>query len=208
MKNEHFSICIGRQLCSGGRDVAQRLARELEAAYFDKEILAIAARDSGYCKEVFARNDERRGFFGYAARAFSMAYQGCDFYKNELGDDTLFELQSNAICRAAEEQDCVFIGRLADYVLRDRPGTVSVFISADRDDRLDRLMRAEALDRRAALKKMEKVDAQRASFYHFYSGKTWGAAQSYDLCINSSRLGIEGTADYVKQFVLDTLARR
>jgi len=208
MKNEPFSICIGRQLCSGGRDVAHLLARELDAAYFDKEILAIAAHDSGYSKEVFARNDERKGFFGYAARAFTMAYQGCDFYKNQLGDDTLFELQSNAIRHAAETQNCLFMGRLADYVLRDHARMVSVFVCADEDDRLARLMQAEGLDRRTALKKMEKVDGQRASFYNFYSGKTWGAAPSYDLCINSSRLGIEGTARYVKQFVLATLERR
>lgn len=207
MENKHFSICIGRQLASGGRDVAHILARELGAAYFDKEILTIAARDSGYCKEVFARNDERKGFFGYAARAFSMAYQGGEYYKSRLGDDTLFELQSNAIRRAAGEQDCIFIGRLADYVLRDHPGMVSVFISADEDFRLGRLMQAENLDERAARRKMEKVDAQRASFYNFYSGKTWGAAASYDLCLNASRLGIEGAAACVKQFVLDTLSR-
>lgn len=204
-----FSICIGRQLGSGGRAIGHLLAERLGLAYYDREIMSRAAAESGFCTEVFERADEKkslfRAFLGGVAPFFGSS-EG--LYANQLSDESLFRLQAEAIRTAAAERSCVFIGRCADYVLRDMPRCVSVFVAADPDDRVSRICQHDACDRKTALRLMETGDRERAAFYNFYSAGTWGAASTYDLCINSSRLGAEATADVIERFVLDTLERR
>lgn len=208
MTNESTNVInIGRQLGSGGRAIGHILAKEFGFAYFDKEILALAAKESGMCKEVFEKNDEHRGFlrtmFGNIAPFFAGEY---DFYHNQLSDESLFRIQSEAIRSAAARQSCIFIGRCADYILRDKKRVVNVFVSADTEDRIKHICESAGVGRKEAEKMIENGDEQRANFYNFYSSGTWGAASTYHLCINSSVLGIEGTAEFIKEFVVKKLS--
>ena len=132
---------------------------------------------------------------------------GDTFYHNELSNENLFRIQSDAIRKAASEHSCIFIGRCADYVLRDHPRCVNVFITANREDRIRRICEHLGCNEQEAIEKMEKGDRERADFYNFYSSGTWGAASTYHLCINSSVLGIEATAAFIKDFVIKKLGR-
>lgn len=199
---EHYVINIGRQLGSGGRAIGRILSRQLGIAYYDKEILDLAARDSGFCKEVFEQSDEHKDFFRNVTGNLSAIFGGSgDFYANSLSEESLFRLQSEAIERAAAEGSCIFIGRCADYVLRNHPRCVNVFISADRGDRIARIMHARQCDERTATRLMEQGDKARADYYNFYSPTRWGAAATYHLCLNSSTLGLERTAAFIREYV-------
>lgn len=204
---EHFAICIGRQLASGGRAVGKLLAERLGAEYFDREILDIAARESGLCREVFEQTDERKGFFGATFRSMSSFIGMNSSYSAQNRNIKLFELQAQAIKKAAEEGNCIFIGRAADYILREHPRCLSVFISSDEEDRLDTLCREKNMERSDARHLIEKVDSKRADFYNFYSGKRWGSACSYDLCLNISRTGIDGATSIIAK-MLDCLLKK
>lgn len=199
--NPPFAICIGRQLGSGGRQIGHILAEQLGIAYYDKEILAIAAEESGLGRGVFERNDERKGFLHTFLGAVQPFFGGGDFYANQLSEENLFTLQSGVIKKVASERSGIFIGRVADYILREHPHMVSVFISASTDDRARRIMETEKIDRKTALRRIEDGDTQRASYYNFYSAGTWGSADNYDLCINSSVLGIDETAQFIRNFI-------
>ncbi len=201
-----FVINIGRELGSGGRAIGQLLAQRLNIAYYDKEILSIAAKESGFCTEVFERSDESKGFFRSLFGSLTPMMTGSsEFYRNEISDENLFRLQSEAICKAAADHSCIFIGRVADYVLRNHPRAINIFISADREDRIRRICEFEKCTPEAAEKMIETGDRRRADYYNFYSASRWGAAATYHLCINSSVLGIEQTADLIADFVCQKL---
>ena len=197
-----FVINIGRQLGSGGRAIGKRLSQELGIAYFDKEILTIAARESGFCTEVFERSDEQKGFFrSVLGNLVPMMSSGGDFYNNQLSDEHLFPLQAEAIRKAAQQQSCIFIGRCADYILRDHPRHINLFFTANLEDRVARMASEKGITAEQAEELIEKTDRRRADYYNYYSGKTWGAAESYDLCINTSHLGFEGTAKMLIEYI-------
>lgn len=203
---EPFVINIGRQLGSGGRAIGQILAKELDMTYYDKEILSLAAEESGFSAELFERGDERKGFFRSMLGTITPIISGSgEFYANSVSDENLFRLQSEAIRGAARRGSCIFIGRCADYVLRDFPRSINVFISADPSDRIRRICELQHVTAKAAERIMENGDEKRAAYYNFYSAGTWGAADTYHLCINSSVLGIEGTAEFIKTFALRRL---
>ena len=196
-------INIGRQLGSGGRLIGRQLAKSFGIEYYDKEILALAAKESGFCEEVFQRNDEKKGFFNSLFDSVVPMMAGVEgiFYSNQVSDENLFRLQSEAIRKAAADHSCIFIGRCADYVLRDYPYCVNVFIAADEKDRIRRIMDLANVSEKEAEKLMLQGDRSRAEFYNFYSAGEWGAASTYHLCINSSVLGINGTAEFIKKYV-------
>jgi cytidylate kinase len=201
---EKFVINIGRQLGSGGRAIGQLLAKELGIGYYDKEILSLAARESGLSEEVFVTHDEHKGFFR-SALANMFPFVSNDFYANTLSEENLFHLQSEVIRKAAADHSCIFIGRCADYVLRDVSRCVNVFISADNADRVERVCRLKDVTPAVAQKIIDRGDSQRADFYNFYTSGTWGAAATYHLCVNSSVLGLERTAALIKDFALKKL---
>lgn len=202
-----FAINIGRQLGSGGRMVGQMLAKELNIDYYDKEILALAAEESGFNPELFEKNDERKGFFRSMWGTLTPIISGGDYYGNSaVSDESLFRIQSEAIRSAARRGSSVFIGRCADYVLRDFPRCVNVFIVADTVDRIQRICETQKVTAKVAERMIAHGDEKRAAYYNFYSAGTWGAAETYHLCINSSVLGIEGTVAFIKSFALRKLA--
>lgn len=195
-------INIGRQLGSGGREVGKELARRFGMDYYDKELLDIAARESGFCTEVFERSDEQKGFFqSLFESVVPVIGHTTGFYQNQLSDESLFRIQAEAIRKAAARlKGGVFIGRCADYVLRDYPNCLNVFISANEEDRVKRIMEACKVEEKEATRLMRNGDSNREAYYNFYASSRWGEAKTYDLCINSSVLGIEKTADFIENF--------
>lgn len=204
-KPEPFIINIGRSLGSGGRAIGHILAKDFGIAYYDREILNLAAKESGFCAEVFERNDEKNRFLRTLGNIIPFIGGGATYYDNELSNENLFRIQSEAIRKAAADHSCIFIGRCADYVLRDNPRCVNVFITANMKDRIASVMKWNNCTAEKAQEIIEKGDSERASFYNFYSSGTWGAASTYHLCINSSVLGIEETAVLIKNFVIQKL---
>lgn len=202
---EPFIINIGRSLGSGGRAIGHILAKDFDIAYYDREILNLAAKESGFCAEVFERNDEKNRFLRTLGNIIPFVGGGATYYDNELSNENLFRIQSEAIRKAAADHSCIFIGRCADYVLRDNPRCVNVFITANMEDRIASVMKWNNCTAEKAQEIIEKGDSERASFYNFYSSGTWGAASTYHLCINSSVLGIEETAVLIKNFVIQKL---
>lgn len=205
---EPFVINIGRSLGSGGRAIGHILAKEFGIEYYDREILSLAAKESGFCAEVFEKNDEKNRFLRTLGNIIPFIGGGTTYYSNELSNENLFRIQSEAIRKAAADHSCIFIGRCADYVLRDYPRCVNVFITADMKDRITNVMKWSNCSAEKAEEIIEKGDSQRADFYNFYSSGTWGAASTYHLCINSSVLGIEATAAFIKEFILKKLGEK
>lgn len=201
---EKFVINVGRQLGSGGREISAELAKRLNISYFDKELLSVAAQESGMSKEFFEKADEQAsqplsgGLFGIR---FPFSGNSTVNTMNYLSNDALFQMQSDAIRKLASEQSCLFIGRCADYILRDNPRCVNVFISASLPSRVERIARFDGISSAKAEEKINHVEKRRAEFYNYYSNKRWGAAESYHLCIDSSVLGIAKTTDFIEQFI-------
>jgi cytidylate kinase len=199
-------ITIGRQLGSGGRDIGRKLSEVMGLAYYDREMLDITARESGLSKKFFEQADEQAG------KGFSAAILGMRFpLLNEgmvgpggLSNEMLFRIQSDVIRDLAAKQSCVFIGRCADYILRERTDYFSVFICANDEDRIKRII-GYGGDKGISVEKardlMERGDRKRAAFYNYYSDRTWGAASSYHVCMNSSVFGIDGTVSLLKDMV-------
>lgn len=202
---EPFVINIGRSLGSGGRAIGRLLQKELNIAYYDREILNLAAKESGLCAEIFEHADEKNRFLRTLGNMIPFIGGSESFYPGELSEENLFRIQADAIRKAAADHSCIFIGRGADYVLRDFPRCVNVFVTADMKDRIRAVCQHENVNVQKARERIEQVDKERARFYNFFTSGTWGAAATYDLCINSSILGMEGSADFIKQFALKKL---
>ena len=194
-------ICIGRQLGSGGLSVARTLAERFGCKLYDKELLNLAAKESGFSEKFFEQNDEQKGFLKSLFHLHAPHIGDNSFYSNGFSQDSLFQFQSDAIRKAADEGPCVFVGRCADYVLRDKPGMLSIFLTADIDKRIEAVCKRHECDEQAARKIIADKESARASFYNFYTGKKWGQADSYDLCVNTSPLGIEQTAKLIGDFI-------
>ncbi len=202
--NEKFIVNIGRQLGSGGREIGEKLAHRLGIDFYDKELIELASQESGLCREFFEKADERasQGFIGgLFGMRFPFVGDGAIPTNNCLSNDNLFKVQSDVIRQLAAEKSCLFVGRCADYVLRDHPRCANVFISCAREERIRRLCERQGITAEAAEELMEKADKKRSEYYNYYSYKTWGAAATYHLCIDSSVLGIEGTVEFVEEFV-------
>lgn len=198
---KHIIINIGRQLGSGGHDIGRMLALDFQAKYYDRELLNLAAKESGLSEKIFEQNDEKKGFFRGLLNLGSPHVSSGRVYNSGVSQESLFQFQSEAIKKAAHEGSCVFVGRCADYVLRNLPNTVSVFVTASMDYRVQQIMNKQHLDEDAARKFIEQGESERSTYYNYYSGKKWGAAESYDLCIDSSVLGLVETEKIIAQFI-------
>lgn len=194
-------INVGRQIGSGGRIIAKMLAEDFGCGYFDKQLLCLAAKESGFSEEFFKQNDEHRGFFRSMFHMHVPHVSDGNFYNNNFSQEGLFKFQSDAIRKAADAGSCVFVGRCADYVLRDYDNVVNVFITAEFDDRVKQTCERLKCDAEAARKIITNGESDRAAYYNYYTGKKWGDSSSYDLCVNSSLLGLRGTANYIGSFV-------
>lgn len=195
-------VTIGRQFGSGGRIIGKKLAEQLGIAYYDKELINLASKESGICGEFFEKADERNSGSLLKALAMGFTMNSAIFQSSDyLSNESLFGIQSDVIRKVANEGACVLVGRCADYILRENPDCVSVFISASLQDRIRRAMEYNHVGEKEAEEYIRKADKSRASYYNYYTDKVWGAAESYDLCINTSLCGIEKTVDFIRTFV-------
>lgn len=189
-------ITIGRQFGSGGLAVAKELGRKLGIPVYDNELITKAAQDSGFSAELFVRNDEKKSLF-----SFSRLFVESESYMSENG---LFQMQCETIRKIAEQGSAIIVGRCSDYVLRDMECTLDVFLTAPMENRIARVMERAGVDMDKATEIIEKRDRSRADYYNYYTFGNWGVASTYDLCIDSSLLGIEGTADFIIDFAKRT----
>lgn len=194
-------INIGRQLGSGGREVARRLAETFGCKFYDKELLNLAARESGFSEKFFEQNDEHKGFLRTLFHVHVPHLSDNSFYSNNFSEESLFKFQSDAIRKAADEDNCVFVGRCADYVLRDHAEATNVFITASMEWRIAQVSKRHECDEQTARKIIHNAENQRANYYNYYTGKRWGDAASYDLCIDTSILGIDDTHQLIADFI-------
>ncbi|OPZ73538.1 MAG: cytidylate kinase [bacterium ADurb.Bin478] len=200
--DEKIIITIARQVGSGGREIGEKIAARLGLSFYDRELIQIAAQKSGLGKEFFEQADEEKGrslFSGILSHYGTPAEDGtAGAY---LSNEALFQMQSNVIRELAAKASAVFIGRCADYVLKDFPHCLNFFISAAIEDRIQRIMRIQPLTEKKARELIEKTDKKRAAYYNYFTDKQWGAADSYHLCINSSVLGVEETTAFLCRFI-------
>lgn len=194
-------ITVGRQYGSGGREIGTMLAEKLGIAYYDDMLLKEAAKESGLCEDLFRSFDERPKSFLY-----SVAMDPYSFSMNHVMPKGSIEQQVylatyDTIKKLADKGPCVLIGRCADYALKDRDDVINLFITAPLENRIERVARRNGITRGEAKERIKRTDKSRASYYNYYSSKDWGDAKSYDLCIDSSLLGIEGTVELLEKLV-------
>ncbi|MBD5243441.1 MAG: cytidylate kinase-like family protein [Bacteroides sp.] len=204
---QQIVISIGRTFGSGGRILGQKLAARLHIGYYDKELLVESARRAGVSPEFFERNDERFPSFLNGMFSFSMGYSPLSYYAGatSISDDSLYRAQSDFIRHLADSGSCVIVGRTSDYVLRDFPGLVSIFVHAPMNVCVDRIVtRQPELTREKARKLAERVNKLRANYYSFYTDRTWGAASSYDMCFDTSLMDM----DALVEVIVDYISRR
>lgn len=194
-------LSVGRQIGSGGRIIAKMLAEEFGCTFYDRELLNLAAKESGFCEKFFEQNDKRSGFFKSRFHMHVPLFGENDYYRNNFSQESLYQFQSDAIRKAAEGGSCVFVGRTADYILRDKKNLLSIFISASMDDRIKAVCKRKDISRAEARKLINDGESNRASYYNFYTGKEWGHSSSYDICVNSSILGLEQTEQFLADFI-------
>lgn len=197
MKDNELIINVGRQFGSGGRLVALALGRKLGIPVYDQELIAKAAEQSGFSKELFANSDEKRNLLALSSFIVDVGRFGSA--DNYMSDNQLFVIQSNVIRSLAVKGPAIFIGRCSDYILRDRK-CLDVFVTATDEVRIKRIAERMNITPEQADSLMRKKDRTRETYYNYYTFGNWGVASNYDLCVDSSVLGIEGTADMIIDF--------
>jgi cytidylate kinase len=198
---QNYAITIGRQLGSGGKRIGELLSQRLGISCYDKELILLASRESGLGKEFFEKADEKSSYSFFSNfYGFRTGFMGNNT-GNYLCNETLFKIQSDVVRELAEKESCIFVGRCADYILRNHPHCLKVFISADMKDRVQRVIREEKITEKEAGNIIEQIDKKRAGYYNYYSNKVWGMATSYDLCVNSSVFSIEEICSILEEYV-------
>ena len=192
-------ITIGREYGSGGREIGELVAKKLGVPFYDKEILTRAAQESGLCEEVMEHHDEKSslsGIFMNSGSHLAGTPVGLQMPLNQR----VFLAQFETINRIAAEGDCVIVGRCADYVLKDLPDVVHVFLYASEEKRIERIMRVENVDRGAARDLIRKTDKQRKSYYNFFADGNWGLRSNYDLMLRPDERTPDEVADTIVRF--------
>lgn len=193
---KNIIITIGRQFGSGGKSVADALGRKLGIPVYDSELITKAAQDSGFSAELFVERDEKKRFFSLS-KIFTNTYSDTEDY---MSDNGLFKMQSDTIRRIAEQGSAIIVGRCSDYILRDMDNVVDVFLTSPVEVRAERVAERLGISKEKAEEVIEKKDSGRAEYYNYYTFGNWGHATTYDICLDSSLLGIEGTADFIIDF--------
>lgn len=194
-------VTIGREYGSGGREIGEKLAQALGFSFYDKDLLKIIAEKSGIQEQVLVKADEA------ASNPLFSPYYPPSIDPGSL-NDRLFKMQADLIKEKADSENCVIVGRCANYVLEDRENVIRVFIYADIEKRINRVMsRHGIVDRDVAIKLIKKTDKQRRAYYQFYSEMKWGRIEGQDIMINSGLLGIDGTVALLKSIVEQKMAK-
>ena len=192
-------ITIGRQFGSGGHEIGEKLAKKLGIKFYDKELIKLIAKQSGLCEKVLESYDEKPT--NSLLYSIVMDIYPYVMYTGPTIDQQIYQANYDTIRKLADGEPCVIVGRCADYILRDHPELVSVFIHANSDFRAARIAEEYKLPDAKVRDLLVKTDKKRASYYNFQSEKQWGAASSYNLCIESSEVGIDGAVDLIMDYV-------
>ena len=198
-------VTIGRQFGSAGREIGKKVAEYFDIKFYDRDLLTRAAKESGFCEEMIKNHDERPTnsfLYNLVMDTYSFGYNASSFVDMPISHK-VFLAQFDTIKKIASEGPCIIVGRCADYALSEFSNCVHLFIYGESDTKTKRIMERYHLTESKAKDMITKKDKQRQSYYNYYSSKKWGRADSYDLCINSSILGIEGTVKLITQFVED-----
>lgn len=196
-------ITIGRQFGSGGHEIGETIAKKYGIPCYDKELLVRAAKESGLCEEVFEHHDERPTnsfLYNLVMDTYSFGYNAASFVDMPISHK-VFIAQFDSIKKIADEGPCVIVGRCADYALAERQDVLNIFIHADMESRIARISKLYEISEDKAKDLILKTDKKRASYYNYYSNKKWGRSDTYDLSVNSSKLGIDGTVELISNFV-------
>ncbi len=200
--SENLVFTIGRQCGSRGRTIGMKLAESMGIKCYDKELLTEAAKNSGLCEELFQAHDEKPTnsfLYSLVMDTYSMGYNTSSYVDMPI-NHKIFLAQFDTIKKLAEEESCVIVGRCADYALAGYPNTVTIFITGDEEDRIRHLMELHQVNEAKAREIMIRTDKRRSSYYNYYSSRKWGDAKGYDLCLNSSSVGIDGAVKLIREF--------
>ena len=203
MEKTNTVITIGRQFGSAGLEIGYKVAKDLGIKLYDKEMLDRAAKESGICQELFETHDEKPTnsfLYSLVMDTYSLGYSSGSYTDMPI-NHKVFLAQFDAIKKIADEGPCILVGRCADYALEEYDNVLSVFIHADLNARIRRIARIYDLTDAKAKDMINKTDKKRSSYYNYYTNKRWGDAVSYDVSLNSSLLGIDGTAEAIKRLV-------
>ena len=206
----NYVITIGRQYGSGGREIGRLVADALGIKYYDKELLMESSKASGVKPEVFEAADERFLSFFSNIWSFNLGFNTGSYLlgSSPISDEKIYAAQSNVMKTLAQNSSCLIVGRSADYVLRNHPGLISIFIHSSIEDRILRIMNRRGINSAEKAREIaEKKDKLRASYYNFYTDKVWGDAAGYDLSIDSSKLPADAVADFIVSYVKARLAQ-
>lgn len=199
-------ITFAREFGSGGHEVAKKVSEICDFSFYDKELIALAAKESGLSENLFDGLDEKPT--NSLLYSLVMGLQSGNSSYCRYGDitsaDSVFRIQSQVIRELAAKGSCVIVGRCADYVLREQPRLINVFVHADLDFRIERIMKKFDMKEKVAQDYIVKTDKKRSSFYNFYTNKMWGSVDNYDISIDTSKIGTDNAAkliaDYVNMF--------
>lgn len=201
MANKIYTI--GREFGSGGREVGEKLAAKLGIKLYDKELLQQAAKDSGFCEEIFENHDEKPTnsfLYSLVMDTYSVSgYSAAPFLDMPL-NHKVFLAQFETIKKIAEKESCVIVGRCADYALSDNPDCINIFIHADLDVRIKNVSRNLNITENKARDIINKTDKQRASYYNYYTSKKWGDTKSYNLSLDAGKLGTDNCVEMILKF--------
>lgn len=203
MSENNMIITIGRQYGSGGYEIGKKLASNLGVELYDKEMLKRAAKESGLCEELFETHDEKPTnsfLYSLVMDTYSLGYSSGTYADMPI-NHKVFLAQFDTIKKIADEGPCVMVGRCADYALEDYKNVINIFIYADLEQRIRRVAREFDITDAKAKDMITKTDKKRASYYNYYTNKEWGNAKGYDLCLNSAKLGIDGTVKVIEEYM-------
>ena len=197
-------ITISRQYGSGGREIGEKLAKELEVPFYDNEIITRAAKESGFAEAAFQRAEQKAtNSLLYSIAMGLNSYGNQEFGFSALSiDDQIYLAQSEVVHKMAEEGPCVIVGRCADYLLREKKNVVNVFIWAKLESRVKRAIEVYEMPAQKAAEQILKIDKRRANYYNYHANEKWGRADNYNLCIQSDFIGIDATVELLKNYIL------
>ncbi len=202
---ERYTVTISRQFGSCGRAVGKEVAKKLGIPFYDRELISLAAKESGISEKIFRNMDEKPTnslLYSLAVGAYALDNQYMPWSDAAMPlCDQVYLAQTDLIKKLADEGPCVFIGRCSDYVLKDRANTFSIFITDTEQNRVAQIMKDYNITEQKARDMITKTDKKRANYYSFHTNRTWSKGDNYDLCIRTSDLGIEGTAEMIIAFV-------
>ncbi len=191
-------ITISRQFGSGGRFVGKMLAERLGIPFYDNELISIAAKESGYAESLFEKADQNTS--NSLLYSLSMFGTTAGVYGLPLSDK-VYIIQSDVIRKIASQGACVIIGRCADYVLKDNPNLINIFVHSDIKSKIQRAVKYYNIEEKDAESQITKIDKKRSTYYSYYTGQKWGEAENYDLSIHCDAIGVEKCVDIIEEFV-------